>query len=103
MRTWLFLLLTVPALSGLAAFAGVLAAPMNSVNPNMGSNFINTVFAVVVICMRLIPRHRVGPLDEAGVHRLEQDEELGDVGQELRAEDPVGHLVEGPRRDVHQP
>jgi branched-chain amino acid transport system permease protein len=34
---------------GLAAFAGVLAAPVYSVNPNMGDNFINTVFAVVVI------------------------------------------------------
>jgi branched-chain amino acid transport system permease protein len=33
----------------LAAFAGVLAAPIYSVNPNMGSNFINTVFAVVII------------------------------------------------------
>ncbi len=33
----------------LAAFAGVLAAPIYSVNPNMGDNFINTVFAVVVI------------------------------------------------------
>ncbi len=33
----------------LAAFAGVLAAPIYSVNPGMGSNFINTVFAVVVI------------------------------------------------------
>ncbi|WP_428484862.1 branched-chain amino acid ABC transporter permease [Rhodopila sp.] len=33
----------------LAAFAGVLAAPIYSVNPNMGSNFINIVFAVVVI------------------------------------------------------
>jgi branched-chain amino acid transport system permease protein len=33
----------------LAAFAGVLAAPIYSVNPNMGSNFINVVFAVVVI------------------------------------------------------
>jgi len=33
----------------LAAFAGVLAAPIYSVNPNMGTNFINTVFAVVVI------------------------------------------------------
>ena len=32
-----------------AAFAGVLAAPIYSVNPNMGDNFINTVFAVVVI------------------------------------------------------
>jgi branched-chain amino acid transport system permease protein len=34
---------------GLAAFAGVLAAPIYSVNPNMGSNFIIVVFAVVVI------------------------------------------------------
>ena len=33
----------------LAAFAGVFAAPIDSVNPNMGDNFINTVFAVVVI------------------------------------------------------
>ncbi len=33
----------------LAAFAGVLAAPIYSVNPNMGTNFINIVFAVVVI------------------------------------------------------
>ena len=34
---------------GLAAFAGVLAAPIYSVNPVMGDNFINTVFAIVVI------------------------------------------------------
>ncbi len=33
----------------LAAFAGVLAAPIYSVNPNMGTSFINVVFAVVVI------------------------------------------------------
>ncbi|HXZ95774.1 MAG TPA: branched-chain amino acid ABC transporter permease [Burkholderiales bacterium] len=33
----------------LAAFAGVLAAPIFSVNPVMGSNFIIVVFAVVVI------------------------------------------------------
>ena len=52
--------------------------------------------------VRQQPRHRLGPLDEAGVHRLEQDEELRDVRQELRAEDAVGHLVEGPRRHVHQ-
>src|SRR5690349_1552660 len=44
-------LITVTYAGGvaLAAFAGVLAAPIYSVNPNMGSNFINTVFAVVVI------------------------------------------------------
>ena len=41
--------LTYAAGVGLAAFAGVLAAPIYSVNPNMGSNFIITVFAVVVI------------------------------------------------------
>jgi branched-chain amino acid transport system permease protein len=41
--------LTYAAGVGLAAFAGVLAAPIYSVNPNMGSNFIVTVFAVVVI------------------------------------------------------
>ena len=33
----------------LAAFAGVLAAPIYSVNPNMGANLIIIVFAVVVI------------------------------------------------------
>jgi branched-chain amino acid transport system permease protein len=33
----------------LAALAGVLAAPIYSVNPGMGSSFIITVFAVVVI------------------------------------------------------
>jgi branched-chain amino acid transport system permease protein len=33
----------------LAAFAGVLAAPIYSVNPNMGSQLIIVVFAVVVI------------------------------------------------------
>ena len=47
--------------------------------------------------------HGVGPLDEAVVHRLEEDEELGDVLQELRAEDAVGHRVEGPRRRVDEP
>jgi hypothetical protein len=36
------------------------------------------------------------PLDEAVVHRLEEDEELGDVLEERGAEDAVGHLVEGP-------
>jgi branched-chain amino acid transport system permease protein len=41
--------LTYAAGVGLAAFAGVLAAPIDSVNPNMGTYFINVVFAVVVI------------------------------------------------------
>ena len=41
--------LTYAAGAALAAFAGVLAAPIYSVNPNMGSNFIIPVFAVVVI------------------------------------------------------
>jgi branched-chain amino acid transport system permease protein len=34
---------------GLAAFAGVLAAPIYSVNPNMGADLVIVVFAVVVI------------------------------------------------------
>ena len=34
---------------GLAGLAGVLAAPMYSVNPNMGADLIIIVFAVVVI------------------------------------------------------
>ncbi len=41
--------LTYAAGVALAAFAGVLAAPIYSVNPNMGASFIITVFAVVVI------------------------------------------------------
>jgi branched-chain amino acid transport system permease protein len=41
--------LTYGAGVALAAFAGVLAAPIYSVNPNMGSNLIIVVFAVVVI------------------------------------------------------
>jgi branched-chain amino acid transport system permease protein len=35
--------------AGLAAFAGVLAAPIYSVNPNMGVDTIAVIFAVVVI------------------------------------------------------
>ena len=35
--------------AALAGFAGVLAAPVYSVNPLMGSNIIIVVFAVVVI------------------------------------------------------
>nr|WP_232477415.1 branched-chain amino acid ABC transporter permease [Roseomonas sp. KE0001] len=41
--------LTYAAGVALAAFAGVLAAPIYSVNPQMGSNLIIVVFAVVVI------------------------------------------------------
>ena len=41
--------------------------------------------------------------DEAGLHRLEEDEELGDVLQEARAEDAIGHLVERLRRHREQP
>ena len=42
-------MLTYGAGVALAALAGVLAAPIYSVNPQMGANFIITVFAVVVI------------------------------------------------------
>jgi branched-chain amino acid transport system permease protein len=41
--------LTYGAGVALAAFAGVMAAPVYSVNPSMGSNVIIVVFAVVVI------------------------------------------------------
>jgi branched-chain amino acid transport system permease protein len=41
--------LTFGAGVALAALAGVLAAPLYSVNPDMGAELINTVFAVVVI------------------------------------------------------
>ena len=37
---------------------------------------------------------RLGALDEPCVHRLEVQEELGDVLEELTPEDAVGHLVE---------
>ena len=40
--------------------------------------------------------HGARTLDEPVVHRLEEDEELGDVLEELRAEDAVCELVEGP-------
>ena len=40
---------TYAAGAALAAFAGVLAAPIMQVNPVMGSNLIIIVFAVVVI------------------------------------------------------
>jgi len=45
----LMITLTYGAGVALAAFAGVLAAPIYSVNPNMGANLIIVVFAVVVI------------------------------------------------------
>jgi branched-chain amino acid transport system permease protein len=45
----LLLTLTYAFGVGLAAFAGVLAAPIYSVNPNMGADIIIVVFAVVVI------------------------------------------------------
>jgi branched-chain amino acid transport system permease protein len=45
----LMMTLTYGAGVALAAFAGVLAAPIYSVHPAMGANFIITVFAVVVI------------------------------------------------------
>jgi branched-chain amino acid transport system permease protein len=45
----LMMTLTYGAGVALAAFAGVLAAPVYSVHPAMGANFIITVFAVVVI------------------------------------------------------
>ena len=47
--------------------------------------------------------HGPGPLDEAVVHRLEEHEELGDVLQELRAEDAVGDRVERLGGEAHQP
>ena len=45
----LLIMLTYGAGVALAGFAGVLAAPIYSVNPNMGENLIIVVFAVVVI------------------------------------------------------
>jgi len=45
----LLVTLTYGAGVGLAALAGVLAAPIYSVNPNMGADLIIVVFAVVVI------------------------------------------------------
>ena len=45
----LMVMLTYPAGAGLAALAGVLAAPVIQITPLMGSNLIIVVFAVVVI------------------------------------------------------
>jgi branched-chain amino acid transport system permease protein len=45
----LLLTLTYGAGVGLAAFAGVLAAPIQHVNPSMGSDLVIVVFAIVVI------------------------------------------------------
>ncbi len=45
----LLLSLTYGAGVGLAAFAGVLAAPIQHVNPSMGSELVIIVFAIVVI------------------------------------------------------
>ena len=45
----LLLTLTYALGAGLAAFAGVLAAPIYQVSPLMGSNIIIVVFAVVVV------------------------------------------------------
>ena len=36
-------------------------------------------------------------------HRLEEEEELGDVLEELRAEDAIGHRVEGLRGEASAP
>ena len=49
MNVPLFLTLTYGFGVALAGFAGVLAAPIYSVNPNMGADIIIVVFAVVVI------------------------------------------------------
>jgi hypothetical protein len=46
---------------------------------------------------------RIGALHEPWRHGLEQREELGDVLEELRAQDPIGHRVEGLGRQVHRP
>lgn len=45
----LMITLTFAFGSGLAALAGVMAAPIYQVSPNMGANLIITVFAVVVV------------------------------------------------------
>jgi branched-chain amino acid transport system permease protein len=45
----LLLTLTYGAGVGLAAFAGVLAAPIQHVNPSMGADLVIVVFAIVVI------------------------------------------------------
>ena len=42
----------------------------------------------------------LGTAREPVVHRLEAEEELGDVLEELAAEDAIGELVEGPAGDV---
>ncbi len=48
------------------------------------------------------PVDRRGPRHEALSHRLEEDEEVGHVLEELAAEHSVGHLVEGLRGEVDE-
>ena len=84
----------------LAAFAGVLAAPIYSVNPNMGDNFINTVFAVVVIggmgSIMGSDRHRLRPRRDRGPDQGVLPAGLGDrgvPGHGDRAADPAARPV----------
>src|SRR5215218_8558549 len=46
------------------------------------------------------PLDGLGAAREPVVHRLEAEEELGDILQELAAEDAIGELVEGPAGDI---
>ena len=57
------------------------------------SSVVTTANVVRRSCMSRSTALR--PLDEPVVHRLEVQEELGDVFEELAAEDAIGHLVEG--------
>ena len=84
----------------LAAFAGVLAAPIYSVNPNMGDNFINTVFAVVVIggmgSIMGVDRHRLRPRRDRGADQGVLSAGLrhrGVPGDGDRAADPAARTV----------
>src|SRR2546423_1842519 len=47
--------------------------------------------------------HRLRPFDETVVHGLEENEELGDVLQELCAQHSIGNAVERLRRGREQP
>ena len=85
---------------GLAAFAGVMAAPIYQVNPLMGANLIIVVFAVVVIggmgsilgaiTDRLRPGRRRGP-DQGVLSRGVEHRDLRGHGD--RAADPAGGTV----------
>jgi hypothetical protein len=100
--------LTYGSASALAAFAGVMAAPIYQVSPQMGANLIIVVFAVVVIGGmgsiwrdpdRLRPRCGRGP-DQGVLSRGVEHGDLRDHGRRADAKPPAcsARSADGARR-----